>query len=63
MITDELIRAALGAVYEKTGHLMLVTTDEQIQREMIKETAMLVEEIIVLGASRPQSVFEDSPKA
>jgi hypothetical protein len=38
-VRDELINAALGAVYEKTGELLQHTKDRQLQREMVSEAA------------------------
>lgn len=46
MIRDDLITAALKAVYEKMGQLLQGTNNPNIQREMISDAAKLAEGIL-----------------
>ncbi len=60
MIRGELINAAIGAVYEKTGQLLQTTKDRAMQRQMMDEAAALVADFI---PSCPETDSEDSPRA
>jgi len=60
MIKEQLITAALGAVFEKTGQLLQTTEDRAMQREMVNDATSVASDII---PSCPETDFEDSPKA
>lgn len=49
MVRDDMINAALQAALVKAGEHMRTTKDRDLQKEMAKEAAQVIEEIIELG--------------
>ena len=49
MVRDDMINAALQAAFVKAGEYMRTTKDRDLQKEMAKEAAQVIEQIIELG--------------
>lgn len=49
MVRDDMINAALQAAFVKAGEHMRTTKDRDLQKELAKEAAQVIDEIIELG--------------